>query len=79
MLPCWLERPTGTISGHICPVPSCGRRHDGERYFDEAKMVAVSQRSGPANRRAAARSAILSAIRDSPAAIAFNFALVDDH
>lgn len=79
MLPCWLERPTGTISGHICPVPSCGRLNDGERYFDEEKTVALSQRSGPANRRAAARSASLSAIRDSPAAIAFHFASGDDH
>jgi hypothetical protein len=79
MLLCSLERPTGTISGHICPVPSCGRRHDGERYFDEEQMVAVSQRSGPANRQAAARSAILSAIGDPPTAIVFNLASVDHH
>lgn len=78
MLPCWLERPTGAIPGHLCPVPSCGRRHDGEKYFDEEKIVSVSQDSGPTNRRATARSAILRAIQDSPA-IAFNFASVDYH
>jgi hypothetical protein len=77
MIACSFESPTGTVSGHICPVPSCGRRHDGQRYFDEEKIASVSQGSAPANRRAAARSAILSAIRDAPAPI-FNFVSVDD-
>ena|ERR671925_577609 len=41
MDPFSFEDPTGTISGHICPVPGCGRLHDKEGYFDvvEGKVV----------------------------------------
>jgi hypothetical protein len=79
MIPCSLEKPAGTVSGHICPVPSCGRRHDGRRYYDEEPMASVPQRSASVNRQAAARSAILSAIQDTPTPIPFNFVSLEDH
>jgi len=64
MIPCSLDRPTGTVSGHICPVPSCGRCHDGRRYFDEETITSVPQSSASVNRQAAA-----SAIQDTPTPI----------
>lgn len=34
MIPFLLEYPGGKIYGHACPVPSCGRHHVEEGYFD---------------------------------------------
>lgn len=33
MVPCWVKRPKGVTSGHICPVPGCGRYHVDEMYL----------------------------------------------
>ncbi|HYL13612.1 MAG TPA: hypothetical protein VEV41_11285 [Terriglobales bacterium] len=41
MVPFSFAYSTGTISGHVCPVPGCGRVHDEEGYFDviEGKIL----------------------------------------
>jgi hypothetical protein len=36
MVPFFFEHSARTISGHVCPVPSCGRFYDAEGYFDMA-------------------------------------------
>jgi len=41
MVPFSFVDPTGKVTGHICPVPGCGRLHDKQGYFDvvEGKIV----------------------------------------
>jgi hypothetical protein len=34
MVPFRLESPTGQTFVHACPVPSCGRQHDDQGYFE---------------------------------------------
>jgi len=38
MVPCWLQREDRVVSGHVCPVPGCGRYHADGAYL-EAKEV----------------------------------------
>jgi hypothetical protein len=62
MVPCSLTRQAGSESGHVCPVPGCGRHHDREGYFDRFETRAAQPK--PPNRREAARAAILKAIHE---------------
>jgi len=51
MVPCAFERPTGMVLGHICPVPSCGRYHDNEGYFDVVDDQIRGQNPAPISAR----------------------------
>jgi hypothetical protein len=61
MVSCTLQTPTGKAFGHVCAVPGCGRYHGPNGYFDAPGEGADSEIK--LNRRAAAREAILRAIR----------------
>jgi hypothetical protein len=61
MIPCVVERPTGWVSGHVCPVPGCGRHRDEDGYFDIAEpRVPAPEKQ---NKQAAARAEIMRMIR----------------
>jgi hypothetical protein len=34
MVPLQLESRRGKAFVHVCPVPGCGRHHDGQGYFE---------------------------------------------
>ena len=55
--------PFGQTFIDVCPVPSCGRRHDEQGYFEvvEGQLVR-GQRAAP-NRLFSAREGILNVIR----------------
>jgi len=36
MVPFFIEYTSGPVSGHVCPVPGCGRHHTENGYFDLA-------------------------------------------
>jgi hypothetical protein len=81
MVPCRLKRNQTVVSGHICPVPGCGRCHSDQSYLrpGDVELLAgpdlvVPAKKGPAksissdrplNRHAAARAAILRAIEQN--------------
>ena len=33
MVPCWLQRENRVVTGHVCPVPGCGRYHAEGAYL----------------------------------------------
>lgn len=41
--------PTGRILGHVCPVPSCGRRYDGISYFQEPEVTGATNEGIPSD------------------------------
>jgi hypothetical protein len=61
MVPFSFEDPTGKVTGHICPVPGCGRLHDKEGYFDvvEGKIT----RPGNTKKMRSLKEQILNVIR----------------
>jgi hypothetical protein len=64
MVPCTVKRGAGRTEGHICPVPGCGRGHDGRQYFDATKARLSTRVGVQTNRREAARAAILKTIEE---------------
>lgn len=64
MIPCSLQTPNGKVFGHVCAVPGCGRYHGPQGYFYAPQEGEESEIK--LNRRAAAREAILRAIRGRP-------------
>jgi hypothetical protein len=62
MVPFSLEYPGGKISGHVCPVPRCGRHHVEEGYFDveEDKLGMSNSATG---KEPSVRQGIVNAIR----------------
>lgn len=65
MVPCALEGTMGKIKGYACPVPSCSRHHDGQKYFDEP-AAAVSGTKPLSDQPAPAGVVILRAVHDKP-------------
>jgi hypothetical protein len=63
MVPFYLEFTRGTVSGHVCPVPGCGRHHSEDGYFDLVDGKAAREKKTIKNRIASARNEILRAIR----------------
>ena len=59
MVPFTFKYPTGTITGHVCPVPGCNRHLDDQGYFD---LVGGKPVRDPRTRVASARAAIMRAI-----------------
>ncbi len=68
MVPCALKTSSGPMEGHICPVPGCGRGHDGLGYLDASDAKMSARANLQTNRREAARTAILKAIEERRAA-----------
>jgi hypothetical protein len=64
MMPCSLQTMEGKTFGFVCAVPGCGRYYGPKGYFDAPVEGAESEIK--LNRRAAAREAILRAIRGRP-------------
>jgi len=64
MVTCSLQTSQGKVFGHVCAVPGCGRYHGPQGYFDAPPEGEESEIK--LNRRAAAREAILRAIRGRP-------------
>ena len=50
MIPFTLDYPGGRISGHVCPVPGCGRHHVEEGYFDVVEDQPVGTPNTPAGK-----------------------------
>jgi hypothetical protein len=48
---------------HVCPVPSCGRRHDNQGYFEVVDGQIVRGEIPAPNRIFAARNTIMKIIR----------------
>jgi hypothetical protein len=80
MVSCRLKRNQTVVSGHICPVPGCGRCHVDQGYLrpGDVELLAgpdlMVPKKGPTksissnrplNRHAAARAAILRAIEEN--------------
>jgi len=63
MIPFLLEYPGGTVSGHVCPVPGCGRHHTEDGYFDLEDGKPVRQEKTLRNKITSARDEILKVIR----------------
>jgi hypothetical protein len=64
MIPCSLQTPAGKTYGYVCAVPGCGRYHGPQGYF--SAPIEGEESAIKLNRRAAAREAILRAIRGRP-------------
>jgi hypothetical protein len=64
MVPYAQKRGAGQTEVHICPVPGCGRGHDGRQYFDASEAEVFARLKGQTNRREAARAAILKTIEE---------------
>jgi hypothetical protein len=64
MMPCSLQTTAGKTFGYVCAVPGCGRYYGLKGYFDAP--VEGTESEIKLNRRAAAREAILRAIRGRP-------------
>jgi hypothetical protein len=43
--------PTGRILGYACPVPSCRRRYNGIRYFQEPEVTVATNEGIPSDPR----------------------------
>src|ERR1700739_1312112 len=41
MVPCWVKCPMGIKSGHVCPVPGCGRYYVDETYLNAEDVELV--------------------------------------
>ena len=63
MVPFFLEFTTGTVSGHVCPVPGCGRHHTEDGYFDLVGGIPIREEKTIRSRITSARNEILRAIR----------------
>ena len=63
MIPFTLEYPGGKISGHVCPVPRCGRHHVEEGYFDVAEDQPLGTQNTPVEKESSVRKEIVKAIR----------------
>ena len=63
MIPFSLDYPGGTVAGHLCPVPSCGRHHTEDGYFDLVDGKPTREKKTIGNRIASAGHEILRAIR----------------
>ena len=63
MVPFFVENPARPIRGHACPVPSCGRFHDAEGYFDMVGGRPVRAQKSAKERAPSVREEILKAIR----------------
>lgn len=63
MTACFIKSPAGTVAGHVCPVPSCGRHHSHKGYFDLPESVSTRASMVSQSRQASAREAILTAIQ----------------
>ena len=63
MVPFSLEYPGGTLSGHECPVPGCGRQHMENGYFDLADGKPTREEKTLRTRLTSATNEILTAIR----------------
>ena len=61
MVPFRLESPTGQKFVQVCPVPSCGRHHDNQGYFEvvEGQPVRGKNAVPAANRIDSATEKIL--------------------
>lgn len=52
MVPFQSESPTGQTSVQVCPVPSCGRQHDDQGYFEVVEGQPVrAENAAPAPNR----------------------------
>ena len=63
MVPFFLEFTGGTFSGHVCPVPGCGRYHSENGYFNLVDGKPAWQEKTIRSRITSARNEILRAIR----------------
>lgn len=61
MIDCWIETPTGIVSGYKCAVPACLRQHDGNDYISR-KYQSREDSDAYKNRLQTAREAIVKAI-----------------
>jgi hypothetical protein len=46
MVACWVKRPQGVTSAHICPVPGCGRYYVDETYLAARDVEIFSSERG---------------------------------
>ena len=53
MVPFFIEYTSGPVSGHVCPVPGCGRHHTENGYFDlaDGKPAREDEQPGQAETR----------------------------
>jgi hypothetical protein len=63
MVPFSLENTGGTVYGHVCPVPRCGRRHTENGYFDLVDGKPTPQEKTIRSRITSVRNEILRTIR----------------
>lgn len=59
MVPFSHQYPGGTVSGHVCPVPHCGRHHTEDGYFDLVDGKPVREEKTLRTRITLARDEIL--------------------
>jgi hypothetical protein len=63
MIPFSLAYPGGKICGHVCPVPSCGRHHVEEGYFDVVESNPLGTQITTTKEEPSVREAILKMFR----------------
>jgi len=63
MIPFSLQYRTGRMSGHVCPVPGCGRHHNDEGYFDMVEGKPIWEQNTAQRWATSVREEILHAVR----------------
>ena len=58
MVSCWVKYPRGIKSGHVCPVPGCGRYFVDETYLNAEDIELVLGPKPVASTNSARKKAI---------------------